>query len=72
MRRRLYAILAFGLLLSIPAVGSGPGGPFIEYQEIVTTEPYPGGGGGGNCFVQTTIRIYNDGTETHTTRIVCQ
>ena len=57
------------LAFAVPLQGQGP---FREYQEIVIVEPYgPGGGGGAQCYLETTIRIYSDGTESYTVRTVC-
>ncbi len=62
-------ICALALLLSTSAATANP---FIEYQETVIIEPYNGGGGGADCFIRHTIRLYSNGMESHTRETVCQ
>lgn len=63
----LFAILTIALA-ALPASANGP---FIEYQEVVTIEPLPGGGGGATCFLQITTRTYSNNVTEETVETVC-
>ncbi len=70
MKSFAHLICVLGLLLLSASVATA--NPFIEYQEIVIIEPYNGGGGGADCLIRHTIRIYSNGMESHTSEMVCQ